>query len=1171
VECVACARELPEGSAFCLACGAPQTPPSCPACGQVLPSGSQFCNRCGSAVAAAAPATALMPAGPPAERRVTSVLFADLVAYTTLSESRDSEDVRSLLSEYFEVCSTIVRRYGGTTEKFIGDAVMAVWGVPTSHEDDAERAVRAGLELVTGVTALGERLGVPQLALRVGIVTGEVAANLSARDQGMVAGDPVNTAARVQSAAGPGEVWVDATTRTLTAAAVTYFDAGEHLLKGKAEPVHLFRAGAVVAARGGSQRVDGLEATLVGRDRQMRLLKELFHGTEESGRPAVVVLDGEAGVGKSRLGWEFQKYIDGLETSVAWHRGRCLSYGDGVAFWALSEAVRARVGLVEDDAAAVVLAGLDRTLAEIVPDEAERAWLRPRVASLLGEETREFAREDLFTAWASFLEHVGGGDPVVLLIDDAHHADQGLLDFVDHVSANARFGLFVLVLARPELLERHSSLGGRRASVLRLEPLPDQALRQLVADLVGGLDDAAADSLVRRAEGIPLFAVETVRALIDRGVVGPVEGRYVVMPGRRIDLEEIGAPASLHALVAARLDAPSPQERRVLTDASVLGESFTREGIGILAHDVPDLDAVLDALQRRELVITDNDRFSAERGQFRFVQSVVRQVAYSTMARSDRKARHLLVADHLQSDHERADELAQVIARHLLDAAEVSGPTDQDVVALRERASALLVTAGNRACGLGAFADGLRSYRAALDITGDGVSRAAVLSRAAHAALLLYRFEETRVDAEEAIRLFDEAGDILSAATAAYPLARALGEMGRHDEAVAVAKVRLAAVADVPGSEVVIGRLSRVAGGYLQFLGKPSEAAPYVDTALRMSDLAEDHETFAGAMNLLALHQTLRGSHEVAHLIFAGMADVARKHEQWGSLTLALGNESTLLASRDLGSAIDLTRQADANQAEHGLPGHVSSAANLCNWYWLSGRWDELQEHLEAAATQHSDTSLLGKTASGVDLLLVWAGVRSHRLVERYPGEDAPLVPGVMVVEKLRLLCRALVEGNRATLAERASELVMGEVQVNGVSDDLHAYWPLAVRATLEADDLPGVTELLRHLASYSDRALPAALRAHRWVVQGLIEMRAQSPDDDEVVSALEAGIALLAQVGAVVWEAHAREDLGVWHLARARRAQAEPHLAAAQRTYENLGATTWLTRLDTPSMTQSS
>ncbi|HEX3929196.1 MAG TPA: adenylate/guanylate cyclase domain-containing protein, partial [Nocardioides sp.] len=871
MECIACARELADGSAFCHVCGTAQAAQSCAECGQMLPVRAAFCNRCGAALPQSGPgvdstsvASGTTAASPAAERRVTSVLFADLVAYTTLAELRDSEDVRSMLAEYFDVCATIVRRYGGTVEKFIGDAVMAVWGVPTSHEDDAERAVRAGLELVAGVTALGERLELPHLSLRVGIVTGEVAANLVATDQGMVAGDPVNTAARVQSAAGPSQVWVDATTRTLTAAAVTYFDAGRHVLKGRSDPVQLFRAGAVVAARGGSQRIDGLEAALVGRERQLRLLKELFHGTEESGRPTVVVLDGQAGMGKSRLGWELEKYVDGLETAVAWHYGRCLSYGDGAAFWALSEAIRARLGLVEDDAADVCLPALDRALAELVPDERERDWLRPRVASLLVEDTREFAWGDLFAAWSTFLERVGAGDPVVLLIDDAHHADQGLLDFVDHVATNARFPLFVLLLARPELLEQRPTLGGRRATVLRIGRLPDPALRELVADLVGGLDDTAAHSLVERAEGIPLFAVETVRALIDRGDVGPLEGRYVVMPGRVVDLEQMGAPASLHALVAARLDALAPLERRVMSDASVLGESFTREGIGILAHDVADIDAVMETLQRRELLVTDHDPFSAGRGQYRFVHSVVRQVAYSTLARSDRKARHLQVAEHLLTDRERVDDLAQVIARHLLDAAEVSAPGDTAVAELRRRASVLLVTAGNRACALGAFADGLRAFGEALDIIGDAATRSVVLRRSADAAVRIFQLETARDYAREALALCDEMGDVVAAAEAGCLLAKSLGELGHLDEAIELATRRLESVEGIAGCEPLVGRLARVAGEYLQFGGRWREAASYVDVALRMSDLADDAETLAGAIYLLGVQQQLLGSVEVA-------------------------------------------------------------------------------------------------------------------------------------------------------------------------------------------------------------------------------------------------------------------------------------------------------------------
>jgi class 3 adenylate cyclase len=268
---------------------------------------------------AAAPAAPVDGTTPVASRRVTSILFGDLVNFTVLSESRDTEDVRELLARYFDESRRIVERYGGTVEKFIGDAVMAVWGVPTSQEDDAERAVRAGLELVAAVAEFGEEVGAPDLAMRVGVVTGEVAVTVGATQQGMVAGDPVNTAARVQGAAAPGQVWVDETTRLLTSAAISYVDVGSHPLKGKAEPVPLWSVRAVVAAVGGAQRADGLEAPLVGRDRELRLVKELFHRSEESRRPSLLVVEGEAGVGKSRLGWEFEKYIDGLTTTVRWH------------------------------------------------------------------------------------------------------------------------------------------------------------------------------------------------------------------------------------------------------------------------------------------------------------------------------------------------------------------------------------------------------------------------------------------------------------------------------------------------------------------------------------------------------------------------------------------------------------------------------------------------------------------------------------------------------------------------------------------------------------------------------------------------------------------------------------------------------------------------------------
>jgi class 3 adenylate cyclase len=666
--CGACRAELATEYHFCPACGTAQESPRCGRCSAELPAAAMFCPICGAAVGATASDEPAHPTpAAVSERRVTSVLFADLVGYTTLAESRDTEDVRELLSEYFDVCKTVVRRYGGTIEKFIGDAVMAVWGVPLAHEDDAERAVRAGLELVDAVAELGVRLGVLELALRAGVVTGEVSTTVGAHDQGMVAGDPVNTASRVQAAARPGQVWVDEATRLLTAAAVTFVDVGEHILKGKAEPVRLFRAGAVVAAVGGQQRVDGLEAPLAGRDRELRLVKELFHATEESGRPGLVVLDGEAGIGKSRLAWEFFKYVDGLSTEVMWHQGRCLSYGDGIAYRALAEAVRARLGLLDEAGPAPDADRLGGTLLRYVPDAAEREWLRPRIASLLGAGGN-FDRDDLFAAWTRLFERLAeGNDAVTLVIDDAQYADEGLLAFLEHLLVDGRAPVFVLLLARPELVAAHPSLGGRRCTVIRLSPLPDAAMAELVDGLVDGLPAEARSELVARADGVPLYAVETVRALIDQDLVRAHDGRYTMAPDVRLHLSELAAPASLHALVAARLDALAPDERRVIADASVLGLSFTRDGIASLAGELPDLDATLESLRRKELIATETDRFSADRGQYRFVQTVVRQVAYATVSRRDRKRRHIQVAEHLTAQPD-ADELAVVIAAHLLDA-----------------------------------------------------------------------------------------------------------------------------------------------------------------------------------------------------------------------------------------------------------------------------------------------------------------------------------------------------------------------------------------------------------------------------------------------------------------------------------------------------------------------
>ena len=456
--------------------------------------------------------------------------------------------MRELLGRYFDSARTIVDRYGGVVEKFIGDAVMAVWGAPVAREDDAERAVRAALEIVDAVAVFGDEVGAAGLKARAGVVTGQVAA-LDSPSEGLVVGDRVNTASRVQSAADPGSVFVDEVTRQVTSASITYEDAGEHTVKGKLEPLRLWRALRVVAGVGGSQREQGLDAPFVGRDGDLRLVKELFHGALERQSARLVAVSGEAGIGKTRLRREFFNYIDGLADTILWHSGRCLSYGKGVAYWALAEMVRQRMSIneeaSEEDASAKLALALDRW----IPDAAEREFLAPRLGALLGVAEPGLGRDELFAGWRLFFERLATHEPVALVFEDLQWADEGLLEFIESVlDWSASSPIFVLTLARPELAAgREGWPAGRRgATTLVLEPLGDASMRELLGSLVDGLPEDAAARIVARAEGVP-----AVRAR-DRASAGRPRrpGRARRAPGARREARR--ARRSRQSQLAAR-------------------------------------------------------------------------------------------------------------------------------------------------------------------------------------------------------------------------------------------------------------------------------------------------------------------------------------------------------------------------------------------------------------------------------------------------------------------------------------------------------------------------------------------------------------------------------------------------------------------------------------------
>ena len=728
----------------------------------------RFCTQCGSSLEAEAAVPS--PPAPTAQRRLVSVLFADLVGFTSVSEARDPEETRELLSRYFETCRRLIAVYGGMVEKFIGDAVMAVWGTPVATEDDAERAVRTALDLVTAVTALGDEVGAPGLQARAGVLTGEAAVTVGAEGEGMVAGDLVNTASRIQSIAEPGSVFVGDSTRRATEQAVAYEPVGEHELKGKEGKSTLWRAQRVVSARRGELKSDGLEAPFVGRQRELRQVKELFHASAEERKAHLISITGIAGIGKSRLAWEFYKYFDGIVETVWWHRGRCLAYGEGVAYWALADMVRMRCQIGEDDQPGQVVEKLRATLSEHVLDADERRFVDRGLAQLLGvagAETGE--RQELFAAWRMFFERLADSNPTVLVFEDLQSADASLLDFIEYLLEWSRsHPLYVVTLARPELLDKRPTWGAGQRSFtsIYLEPLSEQAMEELLAGLVPGMPEPLKAQILARAEGVPLYAVETVRMLLDRRLLAQDDGVYRVVG----EVEALEVPETLHALIAARLDGLSDDERRLLQDAAVLGKTFSRRTLAALAEfDEPELQPLLDSLVRKEVLSLQADPRSPEHGQYGFLQDLVRRVAYETLSRHDRKSRHLAAADALAASPAEG-EVAEVIAAHLLAAYEAV-PDAEDGEALKERAAAALIRAGERAAGLAAAGEAQLYFEQAAELVDEELSRTELADRAGQMAWRANKPGEAQALLDRAQAAYEQLGEPAAAARVASVLA----------------------------------------------------------------------------------------------------------------------------------------------------------------------------------------------------------------------------------------------------------------------------------------------------------------------------------------------------------------------------------------------------------------
>ncbi len=1138
MQCPACGADNVATAKFCLECGRPQQS-ACAGCGTLLPAQAKFCGECGTPVAAATAAAAVPPPrAPVAERRVCSVLFCDLVGFTPLSETRDPEEVRELLSRYFDVARTIIQRYGGVVEKFIGDAVMAVWGAPVAADGDAERSVRAALDVVDAVAELGREAGIAGLAARAGVVTGEVAVTVGATGEGMVAGDAVNTAARVQSAATSGSVLVDDGTWRVARGAVAFTDAGEHDLKGKTEAMRLWRAERVLSGVGGAQRVDGLEAPLVGRDAEMRLIKELFHACVDRRQARLVSITGPAGVGKSRLGWEFFKYIDGLADLVRWHRGRCLSYGEGVAFWALAEMVRQRLGIAEDDLTPATAAKLTEGLATWVPDETTRDYVAPRVARLLGvdDDGTVLGREELFAGWRMFFETMAATKPVVLLVEDVQYADAGLLDFLEHLLDWARdVPIFVITLARPELADRRPGwgIGRRNSTALALEPLDDASMRAMLDGLVPGMPEAAVSAIARQAQGVPLYAVETVRMLVDRDAVQPVEGIYRLVG----DVGELTVPDTLQSLLAARLDALDPDARGLVADAAVLGGSFPADAlVAVSALPAEQVRRLLPDLVRREVLEVRADPLSPDKGQYAFVQTMFRHVAYDTLSRRERKARHLLVADHLGTAFaDGGEEVSEVIASHLLDAL-AAVPDDADVPVLRDRAVNALVRSGERADRTGARATAAHAYARAAQLEEQAGSResdesaAELYERASVSASTANDHDEAAVYDEAAAVLYDRHGAARSAARARASVGMSLRRRGRLEEA----RTTLREALDVLKDEIdpdTISAMEQLA--LVQLLSRGPDAELLAREALRLAQEIRLSDKDAGGLLLTVGMCALHANQwrEAVALMREALMLARGSHDPALSEGVVGLNLADVLVITDPPAAVEVARAAVADARRLGnrylLP---TAIGNLVQALLLTGDWDEAEHELPPDPPDGDWMDL-----ASCYIVVLFRALRGHvaglddrvAVLETATDSEDEQVRGSM-----RMALAVLARGRRDDVGALAhARAALEAAAASNCSHEIVRWaWSVAADAAFDLADLGAVAELLDWLGQFPDGYLADVQVAERARVRAkLLAARGDAGAD--------------AAIGSAVAE---QRRLGSpYHLALGLLDQAE-HLAAA-------------------------
>ena len=1048
-------------------------------------------------------------------------MFCDLVGFTSQSESMDPEDVEAILRPYHSRVRAELERHGGTVEKFIGDAVMALFGAPVAHEDDPERAVRAAL-------AIRQFAVEDELELRVGITTGEALVSLDAspsEGEGMASGDVVNTAARLQGGAPVNGVLVDETTYRATRAAVEFDEPQTIEAKGKAEPIAVRRA-LVVRSRPGMDVAHEARAKLVGREREVNVLRDAFGRVRQSRTSQLLTLVGVPGIGKSRLVFELSQIVEADPELITWRQGRCLAYGDGVTLWALGEIVKAQAGIHEQDPPVDAAAKVRRAVDAVFEDAADARWVESHLLPLVGlgseSELGGDRRGEAFSAWRHFFEAMAHQRPLVVVVEDLHWADESLLDFVDElVDWVTDVPLLVVTTARPELLERRPGWGGGKlnATTLALASLSDDDTALLLAGLLGTpvLVAESQAALLERAGGNPLYAEQFAELFLEQGSV-----------------EALSLPETLQGIISARLDGLPSKEKELLRDAAVVGKVFWA---GALRREPVEAAASLHSLTRKAFVRQQRRTSVEGETEFAFAHALVRDVAYGQIARGDRAEKHRQTAQWLESLG-RPEDHAEMLAYHWSAALALAEAAGLETADLAEHVRLASRAAGDRAFALNAFPTAAVHYSTALDLLPeDDRDRPELLFRLARA--LDVADDERAADALEGARdALLESGNPETAAEAEALLARMFWFRGEQDKVFPHLQAAEALVEGANASPEVArvlawsARHHFLAGEHQHGLRTAEEALAMAER-LGLDDLRVHALTTIGSAKEWMGDVT--GRNDLERAIEIGRATSSPM------LASALNNLSVVIDTWDLVRTRELLLEALHEAERFGEVQNVRfMRGNAISIGWLLDEWDETVADADkfiAECEAGSPHILEGLTRLSRAYISLARGHRDQaladfehalRLARSAPSDRDFLVPALVRNAWAYLQIGRAAEA-RATFAEA---LPLLEEQPNVRA------WSVA-EVALELGETSKLREILATLPpSPGHRAMVAIL-------------------DGRFVEAAE----LYAETGILLFEAEARLRAAEQLLSAGRAAEGEVQLEKALAFYRSVGATLFVER----------